>query len=111
MPRGLHPRSATRLDDGRFEQRSYENRLRRPELVGKGPRGYRASDERVKARVCERLSEGYLDASEIEVTVLEGAVLLAGIVTDRDERRLAEDLIAGLAGVRDVDNRLQVRKP
>jgi hypothetical protein len=82
---------------------------RMPELVGKGPKGYTRSDERVREHVCERLSEGYLDASEIEVTVEKGAVSLTGTVADKRAKRVAEDLAEGCPGVVEVDNRLRVR--
>ena len=42
--------------------------LERP-YRGRGPKGYRRSDERIKEDINDRLSEGYLDATEIEVAV------------------------------------------
>jgi hypothetical protein len=80
------------------------------EFIGKGPRGYSRSDERIKEDVCERLAHGYLDASEIDVSVTAGEVTLEGLVRSRDDRRLAEDIIEGVFGVKDVDNKLKVKK-
>lgn len=80
--------------------------------TGKGPRGYRRSDSRIYEEVCEALERhGDLDASDIEVTVEGGEVMLSGSVSDKTARRLAEDLAAGCAGVRDVHNRLRVPDP
>jgi BON domain len=79
---------------------------------GIGPRNYRRSDERIREDVCERLTEhGQIDASDIEVTVSDGEVTLGGSVADRGQKRLAEDMADDVAGVRDVHNRLQVRRP
>jgi hypothetical protein len=83
---------------------------RREEFVGKGPKGYTRSDERIKEAVSDRLSEGYLDASEIEVTVTNGEVTLVGFVPDKNSRRWAEDLVEGVSGVKDVENRLKLRR-
>lgn len=76
---------------------------------GRGPRGYRRADERIFEDVCERLTEdAWIDASEIEVCVEEGEVYLVGFVTDRSQKRRAEDLADSVSGVRDVINRLRV---
>jgi hypothetical protein len=83
---------------------------RRPEYIGKGPKGYTRSDERIKEAVNDRLSEGYLDASEIEVTVANGEVTLTGFVPDKNSRRWAEDLVEEVSGVKDVENRLKVKR-
>jgi hypothetical protein len=81
----------------------------RGQFSGKGPKGYRRSDERVREDVSEVLERnGDLDASEIEVAVASGEVTLAGSVTDRWAKRLAEDLIEDVPGVKQVHNRLRV---
>lgn len=72
---------------------------------GKGPKGYRRSDERIREDVCERLTEhGYLDASEIDVEIKEGVVTLSGSVEDRQSKRLAEEVAESVSGVKDVHN-------
>jgi osmotically-inducible protein OsmY len=77
--------------------------------VGRGPRGYRRSDERIHEDICERMCEdGDLDASDIEITVSSGEVTLRGSVNDRRDKRLAEDLAEQVSGVRDVRNELRV---
>lgn len=76
---------------------------------GRGPKGYRRSDERIREDVCECLTEDdRIDASNIDVTVTECEVTLSGTVSSREEKRRAEDLIERLAGVKDVNNSLRV---
>lgn len=78
---------------------------------GRSPRGYSRSDERILDDVAERLTEhGDLDASDVEVRVESGEVILAGTVEDRRAKRLAEDLAASVRGVRDVRNELRRRE-
>src|SRR6187431_1632181 len=50
---------------------------------GKGPKGYKRPDHRIREDVCDRLSDDdELDASEITVTVKDGEVTLEGTVND-----------------------------
>lgn len=77
---------------------------------GRGPRGYRRSDERMLEDVSDALTwNGALDASEIEVEVEDGEVTLRGTVESRWAKRLTEDLAESVVGVRDVHNRLTIR--
>ena len=77
---------------------------------GRGPKGYRRADERIRDDVCERLTmDDYVDATHIEITVKGGEVTLTGTVTSRDEKRRAEDLIDDVAGVIDVYNNLRLK--
>lgn len=76
---------------------------------GKGPKGYRRSDERIREEVSEALSaHGDIDASEIEIEVKEGMVTLTGTVESRQIKRLVEDTVEGISGVQDVKNELRV---
>jgi hypothetical protein len=76
---------------------------------GRGPRGYKRSDERIHEEVCDILeAHPHVDASEVEVEVKEGIVTLQGTVHDRQQKRFAEDAIAHLRGVVDVSNRLTI---
>jgi osmotically-inducible protein OsmY len=76
---------------------------------GRGPKGYTRSDERIKEDVNDRLTDyAYLDASDVEVDVTGGDVVLTGTVETRHEKRLAEDLAESVSGVRNVENRLRV---
>lgn len=78
---------------------------------GKGPKGYKRSDDRIKEDVHEALTwNNEVDASEIEVEVKEGEVTLSGSVVDRRTKRLAEELIEDISGVHDVSNQLKIKK-
>jgi osmotically-inducible protein OsmY len=78
---------------------------------GRGPRGYTRSDDRIREDVSDWLMEDrYVDASEIDVTVANGEVTLAGLVDSREAKRRAEDIAASALGVKDVHNSLRVRR-
>ena len=78
--------------------------------TGRGPKGYKRSDERIYDDVCQRLMQsGSLDASDIEVKVDSGEVALNGSVDSRGSKRLAEDIVDSVPGVQDVHNRLRIR--
>jgi osmotically-inducible protein OsmY len=77
---------------------------------GKGPSGYQRSDERLRELISESLADDdQLDASHIEVTVKNGDVVLTGWVEDRRAKRDAEDCVAGVSGVGDVQNQLRIQ--
>jgi translation elongation factor EF-1beta len=78
-------------------------------FFGKGPKGWKRSDERIKEEVSEALYRDYqIDASEIEVDVKDGVVTLSGTVDSRDTKRSAEECIENLTGVSDVHNRIRI---
>jgi hypothetical protein len=77
---------------------------------GRGPKGYKRSDDRIHEDVCERLTEDpFIDASNIEVAVTEGEVTLNGTVSSRGLKRRAEDLAEMASGVAHVQNNLRVQ--
>lgn len=79
-------------------------------FAGRGPKGYQRSDERIREEVCDRLmADDWIDASDIDVTVEQGEVRLAGTVRDRRAKRRAEDLAEDVMGVRDVMNQVRVQ--
>ncbi len=83
--------------------------VRPGEFAGRGPKGYRRSDERIREDVSELLTQhGEVDASDVEVHVREGEVTLRGSVDSRYARRLAEDLADSVRGVRDLHNELRI---
>ena len=76
---------------------------------GRGPRGYRKSDERIREDVCDRLTDDPdVDATEIDVQVASGEVTLSGTVHTRGEKRRACDIADGVGGVRDVHNIIKI---
>ncbi len=79
--------------------------------AGRGPRGYRRPDDRIRDDVCARLTaHGGVDATDVEVAVEDGEVTLTGTVEDRAQKRLAGDVAESVPGVRDVHNRLRLRR-
>jgi osmotically-inducible protein OsmY len=91
-------------DEGAERRRQQDHR-------GRGPKGYRRSDERIRDDVSDRLSDDpFVDASEIEVSVQNGEVTLSGTVDSRNARRRAEDLVENVSGVTHVQNNLRVRQ-
>ncbi len=79
--------------------------------IGKGPRGYVRSDERIYDEVCSRMTRnGELDARNVSVEVNNGEVTLSGTVPDRQAKRLAEDISDSVYGVRDVHNGLRIQE-
>ena len=79
---------------------------------GKGPRSYSRSDERLTEDLNEQLMhDDDIDASDINLRVENGEVTLEGTVSDRWMKHRAEDLVERCSGVKDVDNRLRVKKP
>jgi osmotically-inducible protein OsmY len=80
--------------------------------VGRGPKNYRRSDERIEEEINERLErDPQIDATDIVVTVKDGEVTLSGTVESRRVKRLAEDLVDDVYGVKDVQNRLRMSAP
>jgi osmotically-inducible protein OsmY len=76
---------------------------------GRGPKGYRRTDERLKEIICERLTEDpFIDASDITVDVANGAVTLQGSVLARPQKHAAEDLAAEVSGVTEIHNELRI---
>ena len=93
-----------RAQDAREEGGGYGHR-------GRGPRNYRRSDERIREDVSDRLMDDpHIDASDIEVGVANGEVVLTGTVENRFAKRHAEDLAESVSGVTHVQNNLRVRQ-
>lgn len=76
---------------------------------GKGPQGYRRSDQRLLEAVCERLTDDpYVDARSLSLAVEEGIVRIEGEVPARWVKHHLEHVAAHCLGVVDVDNRVRV---
>ncbi len=76
---------------------------------GKGPRGYKRSDQSIYEDVCDMLLKSPdVDASEIEVSVKEGVIYLYGSTSDRRSKKMAELEIENISGVLDVQNFLTI---
>ncbi len=95
-----------RQDQGR--ERDQE--MQKGTFSGRGPKGYARSDDRICEEANECLSDhAEIDASDIEVKVKGGHVTLTGMVHDRRTKRLAEDAIDKVRGVKDVSNQIRVQ--
>jgi osmotically-inducible protein OsmY len=78
---------------------------------GKGPKGYKRSDERIEEDVNDILMhDHHIDATNIEVAVKNGEVTLSGSVSDKQAKRHAEDLSETVSGVSSVENKIRVSK-
>jgi osmotically-inducible protein OsmY len=76
---------------------------------GVGPKAERSPDDVILDDVNQRLTnDANLDASGIEVTVLNGEVTLNGSVPIRADQRLAQDLIETVPGITAVHNNLRI---
>lgn len=80
-------------------------------FVGRGPKSYKRADARLYEDVNDRLTEApEIDATAIEVTVNNGEVTLSGNVSDRQQKRRAEELAERVFGVREIRNRLRISR-
>lgn len=76
---------------------------------GRGPKGYRRSDDRIKEDVCEALTQHpHVDAHEVEVDVVNAEVTLRGTVEDRRMKREAEACVENCYGVKEVHNQIRL---
>lgn len=90
-------------------QRRREIDAAQGEHRGRGPKGYRRSDERIRDDVSDRLTDdSWLDAQNIEVAVKDRDVTLTGSVRSREDKRRAEALAESVSGVDNVQNNLRV---
>ena len=97
--------------DDEAERRRRADEIRKGLYAGRGPRGYRRSDERIREDINDRLTDDwYVDASDVEVTVNNGMVTLTGLVDSRAAKRRAEDVAECVSGVTDVSNQLRVER-
>jgi len=72
---------------------------------------YQRSDERIREDICEHLSiHPLVNAGLIEVHVKDGVVILTGEVADRKTKHLAEEVVIEVEGVKQIHNRLQLRR-
>lgn len=77
--------------------------------VGRGPRGYRRPDDRIREDVSDQFTDDeWLDASDMTVNVRQGVITLGGTVPDRQQIRRAECIACSVSGVRSVTNHLRV---
>jgi osmotically-inducible protein OsmY len=108
--RGYYRSSATPFSYGGGSGMLYSESLTlHGPYTGRGPKGYKRSDQQILEEACQRLErDGEIDASEIEVTAEDGVIRLRGTVQDRMTKRRAEECVESVYGTRDVMNELRV---
>jgi len=78
---------------------------------GVGPQGYQRSDERIREDINERLTQhGRLNARDIQVEVKDGEATITGTVESRQAKRIAEDTVESVTGIKNVHNQLRVQE-
>ena len=98
--------------DARTGGKQPAHRMAGPSRHPLAPREVSRTDAQVYEDICEALMQrDDVDSSDVTVAVRGGEVMLEGSVPHRGMRYLIEDLAAGHPAVRDVDNRIKVRKP
>lgn len=90
------------LDDGRIEFRPRDPHASGPEV--------RRTDQRIRARLRERLASAGIDCGEVAVTVADGVVRLVGSTPSARTKQAIEQAAASCAGVRQVENRMRIRR-
>ncbi|MET3668010.1 BON domain-containing protein [Caulobacter sp. 1776] len=100
---------ASWMGDHDAQHRREHDAVVRGEHKGRGPKGYRRSDERIREDVSDRLTDdSWLDAAGIEVSVSNADVTLTGTVRSREDKKRAEALAESVSGVDNVQNNLRV---
>jgi hypothetical protein len=79
-------------------------------LTGRGPKGYRRSDDRIRDDVSEQIARSWVNAENVEVKVESGEVTLTGFVESREEKRAIEDIADDVFGVDEVHNHLRLSR-
>jgi len=87
-----------------------QQRQERGQYYGRSPQGYTRSDDRIREDVCDRLMQGHIDPSRLTVRVSNGEVTVEGQVDNRNDKYHVEEILDQVLGVKDVDNRLRVRR-
>lgn len=114
VPRLGYSTSTTRRDEdhelghGGMLGDTYRSGAPRP--MGRGPKGYQRSDDRIREDICERLMTSPYDASDVEVSVHQGEVTLTGTVRSRADKWGIEDVADSILGVQDVHNQIRLNR-
>lgn len=70
------------------------------------------ANEALVGAIQRRLAEDdRISAMAIDVNCCEGYVCLIGVVDTEEQKALAEELVAGMVGVRGVRNHIELRSP
>jgi hypothetical protein len=110
-----HPYGGEYMDAAELEAMQGSGRVQapmpRPSYSGRGPKGYKRTDDRIHEEICEKLTKDpWIDASHIEVSVKDQEVTLEGHVHERRVKHMVEDAVASVSGVREIHNSLKVER-
>jgi osmotically-inducible protein OsmY len=104
---GMRSNDYGRSPDHDHDRRNYSSIGK---FYGRGPKGYKRSDESIKEEACELLFwSSDVDASEMEVSIADGCIFLDGFVPSRYAKKEAESMVEKIEGISDVFNRLRVK--
>ena len=71
---------------------------------------YASKDSRIESSAKKsHVFKTYLTADDITIQSKDGVVTLTGTVSEESHKSLAQETVAGLPGVKSVDNRLEVK--
>jgi hypothetical protein len=100
-----------REDRSGAQRRNQAGSASRPSFAGRGPQGYKRSDDRIMEDINEEMTRSHdLDATNISVEVKNGEVVLKGTVADRESKRCAEEIAESCSGVSDVQNQIRIKR-
>ena len=88
--------------EGKFFSGGFQERMGEVELRPK-----HLSDQHVRAQIVERI-DIQLHAHGIDVEVAGGRAVLKGRVANQEEKRIIEQIVQSVQGVRAVDSQLSV---
>jgi osmotically-inducible protein OsmY len=78
-------------------------------FVGRGPRSYRRTDDKIIDDICERLTrDPRVDATFVEIKTNQGEVTITGVVGSWEEKQWAGEIAADVFGVQCVQNELRI---
>lgn len=79
-------------------------------LMTNGPVHATMMDDRIESSAKKSyVFRTYLQGDDIKIESRDGAVTLTGIVSEESHKSLAQETVAGLPGVKSVDNRLEIK--
>jgi hyperosmotically inducible protein len=80
-------------------------------LVANGPLRASEMDDQIESSAkSSYVFQTYLKGDEIEIESKDGVVALTGTVSEESHKSLPLETVAGLPGVKSVDNRLEVKR-
>ena len=97
--------------NSRYRPENRKSSGSRPSFAGRGPQGYKRSDDRIVEDINEAMTRDHdLDATNISVEAKDGEVILKGSVSDRESKRRAEEIAESCSGVQDVQNQIRIKR-